>query len=110
MTRPLIVFVVFVLASLSLAAQEVTLPVPIVKSEPEYSYEARVAKITGSVRLSVLIGADGVPQEIRVLKSLDPGLDQNAMDAVSKWRFKPGTKDGQPVPVLTTIEVSFKLL
>ena len=110
MTRSLIAFVVFVLASLSLAAQEVTLPVPIVKLEPEYSYEARVAKITGSVRLSVLVDADGAPREIRVVTTADPRLNQMAMEAVGKWRFKPGTKDGQPVPMLVTIEVSFRLL
>jgi len=45
-----------------------------------------------------------------VFHSLGLGLDQKAVDAVSQWRFKPGRKDGKPVPVIATIEVNFRLL
>jgi len=52
----------------------------------------------------------GRPQNLKVLRSLGLGLDQKAIEAVEKWRFKPGMKDGKPVPVMATIEVNFRLL
>ena len=51
----------------------------------------------------------GRADDIQVTRSLDPGLDANAVGAVSQWLFKPGTKDGQPVDVAVTIEINFKL-
>ncbi|HYV61022.1 MAG TPA: energy transducer TonB [Bryobacteraceae bacterium] len=53
---------------------------------------------------------NGVPQEIKVIRSLGLGLDQKAIEAVQKWRFKPGRKDGKAVPVSANIEVNFRLL
>jgi len=80
------------------------------KVEPEYSEEARRAKWQGTVVLSVIVDELGRPRNIRVFHSLGLGLDQKAVDAVSQWRFKPGRKDGKPVPVIATIEVNFRLL
>ena len=80
------------------------------KVEPEYSEEARKAKWQGTVVLSVIVDELGRPRNIRVFRSLGLGLDQKAVDAVSQWRFKPGRKDGKPVPVIATIEVNFRLL
>jgi TonB family protein len=88
----------------------VSAPVPIFRPEPEYSEEARKAKWQGSVTLQIVVDETGVPREMRVSKSLGLGLDQKAIEAVSKWRFKPGMKDGKAVPVLATIEVNFRLL
>jgi TonB family protein len=88
----------------------VSAPVPIFKPEPEYSEEARKAKWQGSVTLQIVVDETGVPREIRVSKSLGLGLDQKAIDAVTKWRFKPGMKGGKAVPVIATIEVNFRLL
>jgi len=62
------------------------------------------------VTLEVVITTTGYAENIRVIKSLDPGLDQNAITAVSNWQFKPGTKDGQPVAVYATIQLNFHLL
>jgi TonB family protein len=88
----------------------VSAPVPTYKPEPEYSEEARKAKWQGAVLLELVVDADGVPQNIKVIRSLGLGLDQKAIEAVQKWRFKPGQKDGKPVPVSANIEVNFRLL
>jgi TonB family protein len=89
---------------------DVSQPQLLKKIEPEYGELARVAQFQGSVALSIVVGTDGVPTEIRVTKPLGFGLDEKAVEAVSKWQFKPGTKAGQPVPVFATIEVNFRLL
>jgi TonB family protein len=78
-------------------------------ADPVYTTEARDAHIEGSVLLSVIIGTDGEAHSINVTKKLGGGLDEKAVEAVQKWRFQPGTKDGQPVNVRATIEVNFKL-
>lgn len=80
------------------------------KVEPEYSEEARKAKWQGTVKLSVVIDETGHARDIKVEKSLGLGLDQKAIEAVEKWLFKPGMKDGKPVAVYATIEVTFHLL
>lgn len=80
------------------------------KVEPEYSEEARKAKWQGTVVLQLVVDEHGMPKDMRVTRSLGLGLDQKAIEAVSKWRFKPGMKDGKPVPVIATIEVNFRLL
>jgi TonB family protein len=88
----------------------VTSPALISKVEPAYTQEARAAKIDGTVILYLEVNPEGVPQNMRVLRSLEPGLDQNAIYAVSQWRFRPGMKDGQPVTVAAQVEVNFRLL
>jgi len=88
----------------------VTPPTLLEKQEPEYSPEARVAKLQGSVALYVVIGEDGRARDIRVTRPLGLGLDEKAITAVSQWHFAPGTRDGQPVAVEATIEVNFRLL
>ena len=88
----------------------VSAPSVLSKVEPEYSEEARKAKWQGTVVVSVIVDELGRPRNVRVLRSLGLGLDQKAVEAVSQWRFKPGLKDGKPVPVWATIEVNFRLL
>lgn len=80
------------------------------KVEPEYSEEARKAKWQGTVVLQLVVDEHGLPRDMKVTRSLGLGLDQKAIEAVGKWRFKPGMKDGKPVPVIATIEVNFRLL
>jgi TonB family protein len=89
---------------------DVTSSILLSKVEPTYTQEARAAKIEGAVVLYVEVAPDGVPQNIRVLRGLDPGLDQKAIEAVSKWRFQPAMKDGKPVTVAAQVEVNFRLL
>jgi protein TonB len=88
----------------------VTAPTVLTKVEPEYSEEARKAKWQGSVLLSLVVDENGMPQNIKVTRSLGLGLDQKAIEAVQRWRFRPGMKDGKPVPVIANIEVNFRLL
>ncbi len=88
----------------------VSAPQATFKPEPEYSEEARKAKYQGEVWLSVVVDEKGVPQDIKVTRKLGLGLDEKAIEAVKKWRFKPGMKDGKPVAVQATIAVSFHLL
>lgn len=78
--------------------------------EPEYSDEARKAKFQGTVVLYVVVDSKGFARDIRVIRPLGLGLDQKAIEAVQKWKFKPGMKDGKPVNVEAQIEVNFRLL
>jgi TonB family protein len=88
----------------------VTAPALLYKVEPEYSEEARKAKYQGSVLLYVEVDANGKAINMRVLHSLGLGLDEKAMEAVRKWKFRPGSKDGKPVTVQAQVEVNFRLL
>lgn len=89
------------------------LVVPELRKEvkPSYTRSAVAARIEGTVGLEAMIGTDGGIGEIRVVKSLDAtyGLDAEAVRAIRQWEFTPGMKDGQPVPVVVDIEMSFKL-
>ena len=89
---------------------DVSSPVLLSKVEPEYSEEARKAKFSGMVVLSVVVDEHGVPRNIRVVRPLGLGLDQKAIDAVTRWRFRPGVRHGKAVSVIANVEVSFRLL
>ncbi|HTW67357.1 MAG TPA: M56 family metallopeptidase [Bryobacteraceae bacterium] len=79
------------------------------KREPSYTDKARAAKIQGPVLLTIVVGTDHRAHEVKVTKSLDPGLDANAVASIKTWRFQPGMKDGKPVAVRAKIEVNFRL-
>jgi len=88
----------------------VSAPVPIFRVEPEYSEEARKAKYQGTVMLAIVVDESGKTTNVRVVRSLGMGLDEKAVEAVMKWKFRPGYKDGKPVPVQANVEVNFRLL
>ncbi|MCX6552847.1 MAG: energy transducer TonB [Acidobacteria bacterium] len=79
--------------------------------KPNYTADAMRAKIQGTVVLDCVVTADGNVGECEVARSLDStfGLDHNAVIAAKQWRFTPGKRLGQPVPVLVTIELTFTL-
>ncbi len=79
--------------------------------KPAYTAEAMRAKIQGTVIVECVVLPDGTVGDVQVVKSLDSsfGLDQEAVKAAKQWRFIPGTRNGQPVPVLVTIELMFTL-
>jgi TonB family protein len=88
---------------------DVSAPKVISKLEPEYSEPAKDNKVQGSVLLRLVIDASGLPKDIKVLRTLDPGLDANAIAAVTQWRFSPAMKSGKPVACEANIEVNFRL-
>jgi TonB family protein len=75
----------------------------------EYTDKARKERKQGVVVIRMVVGADGLPRDIKVDRSLSPDLDESATDAVRKWKFSPATKDGEPVAVQVNVEVSFHL-
>lgn len=80
------------------------------KVEPEYSEEARRARLQGFVRLAIDVGLDGIATNIRVVKSMGFGLDESAIDAVKRWRFRPALMGDDPVIAPAVIEVGFHLI
>lgn len=84
-------------------------PEILVKTQPRYTELARRAKVQGSVMLKAVIDERGIVTDLQVLKPLPMGLDQSAIDAVSKWRFKPATLHGRPVKVYFNLTVNFTL-
>jgi TonB family protein len=89
----------------------VTLPQVVREMKPKYTAAAMQAKIEGTVWLECVIGADGNVADVEVTRSLDTeyGLDDEAVAAARQWQFKPGQKDGEPVAVRITIEMTFTL-
>jgi len=81
----------------------------IFKPEPEYPESLREKGIQGLVLLEGVISKEGEPLSFKVLKSPDPGLAQAALDAVQQWRYQPTLLNGEPVEVVTTIEIEFDL-
>jgi periplasmic protein TonB len=87
----------------------VTTPQVIFSPEPSFSDEARKAKAQGIVLLLLVVGKDGHPYNIRVGQSLGMGLDEKAIEAVNRWRFRPATLNGQPVATQIAVQVDFRL-
>ena len=88
----------------------VTPPTILSQVKPIYTARALRAKIQGTVFLEAVVQTDGMPREVRVIRSLDPhGLDQEAIVAVEQWRFRPGRLNGVPVDVLVTIALDFSI-
>lgn len=85
-------------------------PVPLVRPAPRYPPEALRNQESGTVLLRVHVGADGVPTAVDVVRSSrSRSLDRAASEAVRQWRFRPGQRDGQPVPGTVQVPVSFNL-
>ncbi len=89
----------------------ITLPTVLREVKPAYTADAMRAKVQGSVWLECIVMPDGSVGDVKVTRSLDPifGLDQEAIKAAKMWRFRPGMRQGDPVPVIITIELTFTL-
>ena len=84
------------------------LPQPLHAPPPAYPDTAKEQGHQGSVIVRIHVGADGLVKDAVVTKSI-PALDQAALDAARQWTFRPGKKNGQPVDVLTDVEMKFTL-
>jgi TonB family protein len=89
----------------------VTSPQLIREVKPNYTSEAMRARIQGMVTMEAVVMPDGSVGDVHIVRSLDPqfGLDKEAVATIKKWRFKPGMRLGQPVPVLIVVEMQFTL-
>jgi protein TonB len=87
----------------------ITAPVVVKEVRPAYTKAAMDAKIQGTVPLQCVVTAKGTIRDVKVLRSLDPGLDAEAVKAVEQWIFKPGKKGGKAVAVLVELEMTFTL-
>ena len=85
-------------------------PVVLYKTDPEYTEEARAAKLRGTVVLQVEVEKNGTISSVRVVHRLGGGLDEKAIEAVKQWKFKPAYKRGVPVTSPATIEMNFRPL
>jgi protein TonB len=90
--------------------KKVTMPELLTKKEPEYTEDARKAKLQGTVDLTIVVGADGRVERVDVIRGLGLGLDDRAVEAVKQWRFRPATADGKPIAASAAVAVTFRLL
>jgi TonB family protein len=90
-------------------AEGVKTPQLIREVKPKYTKSAMDRKVEGTVEVDAVILKDGTVGEVTIKRSLDDELDQEAVKATKQWKFKPGTKDGEPVAVQVFIELSFTL-
>jgi protein TonB len=102
--------------AVSLVAQQVytpgdgvSLPTVVKQVRAGYTEKAMNARIEGNVALDAVVLADGKVGDVTVVESLDDGLDQQAIESMKQWEFKPGVKDGEPVAVRIRVIISFRL-
>ena len=87
----------------------VSSPEVIYSVEPEFSEEARKAKVAGNVLVNLWVGTNGLPSHVHVIRGVGMGLDEKAVEAVKQYRFKPAKEAGKAVPVEMYIEVNFQI-
>ena len=89
----------------------VSMPRVTMEVKPDYTNEARDQRIEGTIVLEIVVVADGSVGDVKVTRSLDTvyGLDANAVKAMKQWQFEPGKKDGKPIAVAVSVEMTFAL-
>ena len=78
--------------------------------EPEFSPKSKEAFVEGVVKISTVVTVNGEATELKIISGLNTEEDRTATEALKKWKFQPGTKEGQPVNMRVTVEVDFHLL
>ena len=84
-------------------------PRAIYSPQPGYSDQARKMKVQGTIVMSLTVGADGLPRDVKIERGLGYGLDEEALEAVRKWKFQPALKDGQPIEAKVHVQTTFRL-
>lgn len=82
-------------------------PPRILKQVPPRQPNVRGVRVVGSVTVALVVSSKGAPRDVRVIKGLDKDVDQSAVEAVTQWRFAPAQKDGKPVAVRISLEITF---
>ena len=90
-------------------SRQVSAPQLLRQFHPQYSREATIAKVSGVVRAKIVVGADGSVTQVRIAQGIGFGLDEMAEQSIRQWSFQPGEKNGDPVAVMATVEVNFRL-
>lgn len=88
---------------------DITPPKPLKAPGPPFSQYARENKIQGVCTLSLIVDANGLPQNVRIAKSLEASLDERAIKTVERWRFRPAMNGATPIAVEVSVEVDFHL-
>ena len=84
-------------------------PVLVFSVEPEFSEQARKAKVSGNVLVNLWVDEKGNPSHVRVLRGIGLGLDEKAVEAVKQYKFKPALENGRPVLVELNVDVTFQI-
>jgi protein TonB len=87
----------------------VSAPQLIYSVEPEFSEEARKAKVAGNVLVNLWVDTSGMPSHVHVIRGVGMGLDEKAVEAVKQYKFKPAMENGKPVLVELNVEVNFQI-
>ncbi|HMG88227.1 MAG TPA: energy transducer TonB [Terracidiphilus sp.] len=96
-------------SNMPLVSKGVTAPFPLLTPIAMYTDEARREKVNGTCQVGLIVDAHGMPQNPRVLRSLGYGLDDMAIEAVERYRFRPAMRQDQPVAVMMSVDVNFRL-
>lgn len=89
---------------------DVTRPQIVRRVLPKFTEKSRKTHVSGSVLIGLIVNEQGDPESVEVKKSLEEDLDQEAVEAVKQWKFRPGTKQGKAVAVRLSIEIEFKTI
>ena len=92
----------------TLSARNVNAPVPVLKVDPKYPQTLIEEHVEGEVILYGVIRPDGTVDSIQLVRGIDEQLDANSIAAFSQWKFEPGTREGQPVPLEAIVHIPFR--
>ena len=94
---------------LASSSEDLSGPVPLTKIDPKYPPTLVAERVGGEVVLYAVIRRDGSVDSIQLVRGIDSQLDQNAISALSQWRFRPGAKQGKPIELEAIVHIPFRL-